>query len=896
MFGGKRKLDDFSAEIEAHLQLETERLREQGLNEGEARAAARRAFGNLTQVQERFYESLRWLWLAYLWRDVRFGLRMLSKTPGFTAVAIVMLALGIGANTAIFSLIDSVMLNLLPVQNPEQLMQFSTRSPSEREPDPDFSNLVWEQIRDHQDVFSGTFATSDSKFDLAQSGESHNISGVYVSGDFFNTLGVHPVEGRLLTASDDIRGCPGVAVLSYAFWQEHYGGAASAVGNMVSLNRHSIQIIGVAPPHFFGVTVGKKFDVILPVCAEAIVPYAGEPDGTKFLDRPSAQWLRVMGRRKPGMSPERINARLQVLSSGTFAATVSPSWKPELQKEFLAGTLAASPAGGGISDLRRDYDQPLKLLMAVVGLVLLIACVNIASLMLGRGTARRKEIAVRFALGASRSQVIRQLLTECLLLSVLGALLGFFLARWGCAILVKLISSSKNPVFLQLAPDGHVLAFTASVAVLTGILFGVLPAFRATRVSLTAAMKSAQLIETDGPGGLGPGSWVVPSQVALSLVTLVIAGLFLRSFRNLVTLDLGFERTNVLLIETTVPQPILSPDRRAILYRQILGRLTALPGVTSAGESLVTPVSGNMWGTDFDVEKGAGPTGDDANAFMNFVSPGYFATLRSPLLAGRNFDEHDILGAQLVVIINESMARRFFPGAQPVGQYLLTSDFVNGSSEKLRMQVVGILKDTKYQSLRELNKSIAYFPIAQSEALTDPPIFEIRTAGQPSLLARSAEQAITGLNKSISLNFRTLESQVNDSLQREHLLATLSSFFGAVALVLAMTGLYGVLACMVTERRKELGIRMALGARKSCILQLIGRHIAVLVGTGMAAGVGVSMWVTHITQKMLFGLSPFDAKTMIQSVVLLASVALFAGYLPARRATRTDLMSMLRYE
>ena len=670
---------------------------------------------------------------------------------------------------------------------------------------------------------------------------------------------------------------------------------------MLSLNNHAFQVIGVAPPGFFGVTVGQQFDVAVPVCAAAIIPPFGEPDGAKFLDRPSAQWLEVMARPKPGIAPAKVNARLQVLSSEIFAATVSQAWRPEWQKEFLARTLVASPAGVGVSSLQ-NYNQPLKMLMAVVGLILFIACANIVGLMLARAAARRKEIAVRLAVGAARFRLLRQLLTECIFLSSLGALLGILLARWGCVLLERFISTSQDRVFLQLSLDGRILAFTAAVAVLTGLLFGLLPALRSTRVSLTSAMKGTQMGEAQGRTHFRPGRWIVASQVALSLVVLVTAGLFLRSFRDLLTLDLGFDRSNVLLIGTSIPHPNDPPAQRALIYQQILDHLKSLPGVTSASESVVTPIRGSMWRLDFYLEKGGGPSGDDANAYLNFVSPSYFTTLRTPLIAGRNFDEHDGAGALPVVIISETMARRFFPGTQPIGQYLVMPDIINGHVKSMTppMQVIGIVRDTKYIGPREGNQSIAFSPLAQWGALSDPHIFEIRTAAQPSLLARSAEYAITEVDKNISLNFRTLESQVDDSLQKEHLLATLSGFFGGLALLLAMIGLYGVLAYMVTQRRREFGIRMALGAQRGDVVGMMMLENLSLVLIGTAIGIPTALVVMRLASSaiadLLFGLKATDPVTIAIATVVMIGAALFAGYIPARRAAKVDPIVALRYE
>src|SRR5579864_2086419 len=615
---------ELDAELQFHIEQKTQEFIAKGLSEKDARYAALREFRGLEQAKEACRDERKINWLQEFAQGLLYAAPRLRKTPGFTAVAILTLTLGIGANTAIFSLIDAVMLKTLPVQNPEQLVQLvRTRPNPNRPPDPSFSNPVWQQIRDSQEIFSGIFASSDTGFDLAQGGEAHRVNGLYASGEFFSTLGVRPAAGRLLTSSDDVRGCAGAAVLSYGFWQEHFGGAQNAVGSRISLNRHSFPIVGVAPPGFFGITIGRHFDVALPICAEAVIPWEGEASGQEMLDRPSAQWLSVMARMKPGISVAQANGRVQVLGANVFKATVSTDWRADEQKEFLTRTLVALPGSNGISDLEQ-YEEPLKMLMILVGLVLLVACANIAGLMLARATMRRKEIAVRLAMGASRSRLIRQLLTESILLSFLGAFFGILLARWGCAILVNLISDSQFHAFVEISVDGRVLAFTIGIAVLTGVLFGLLPALRSTKVSLTSAMKGPQSDEMQGRAYLRPGRWIVASQIALSLLIVIIAGLFVRSFRNLVTLDLGFNRSNVLLINTNLPQPHDSPLQRDAITHQILEKLNSIPGAISASESYISPVSGRMWGLAFQLQKGGGPTGDDADAYMNFVTPGFF--------------------------------------------------------------------------------------------------------------------------------------------------------------------------------------------------------------------------------------------------------------------------------
>ena len=896
IFWKRRERDqELNEEIQAHLTLGAREEMESGQSRKDAALNARREFGNETLARETTRDIWGWRWLGDLLQDLRYGLRLLGKNRGFTAVAILTLALGIGANTAIFSLVDTVMLKMLPVRKPEDLVVLAIRSlKSTGDPDPEFTNPIWEQIRDQQDVFSGAIAWSHTRLDLAQGGESHVVNGLEVSGDYFNALGVNPAAGRLFVNSDDKRGCSGSVVLGYGFWQEHYGGAQSAVGSMLSLSSHPFQVIGVAAPGFFGADVGSKFDVAIPICAEAVI--RGK---NSALDERAAWWLSLVGRPKSGVSPQQVSARLQVISPQIFATTVPEHWKPDSKNNFLSGILVASPAGKGLSDVRRAYDQPLRMLMAVVGLVLLIACANIASLMLARAATRQKEISVRLAIGASRARLIRQLLTECVLLSCAGAALGVLFARWGCAILVRFISSPRNPVFLQFSLDSRMLGFTAAIAVLTGILFGILPALRSTNISLSSAMKGGRQDETPGRAHFRPGRWIVAGQVALSLVLVIVAGLFLRSFNNLLTLDTGFDRSNVMMITANAHNANLTGEQRTTLWREAIRRLQTIPGVTSASESVITPISGVGWNSFFRRQNGASPSGRNALANINAVSPEYFVTLRTPILAGRTFNADDTTGAPLVGVINETMAHRFFGQENPIGQYVYT-DPDPGQTPQF-IQVVGTVVDAKYRSLREITPATMYFPVAQligqqAPRMSEQPSFEVRTSTPPATIVKSATEVFASLNGSISISFRTMEDQVSDSLRQDQLLATLSGFFGGLALLLAMIGLYGVLAYMVTQRRKEIGIRMALGASGNSILGLIMRDVSILLIVGVAAGVGISLWATRFMQKMLFNLNPRDAKTIIFSVAVLSAVAMIASYLPARRAARLNPNSILRDE
>ncbi len=889
----KRDRDnELNEEIRGHLTLAAREAMESGKKRLEAEGAARRELGNEGRVRELTREMWGWRWLENLAQDVRYGLRILRRSPGMTAVAILSLALGIGANTAIFSLLDAVVLRMLPVQEPERLVRVMRNAPNYDEPVGSFTNPIWEQVRDRQDVFTGAFAWWGTQFDLAQGGESIYVDGLYVSGDYFSSLGVRPATGRLLQRDDDKRGCPGLAVISYGFWQQNYGGDENAIGKSVQLNRNSFQIIGVAERNFFGTEVGKRFDVAIPICAEEIVD--GPNQKSVMLDHRSAWWLTIMGRLKPGCTSEQAEARLKVLAPQIYGAVVPPDYPDEEQKRFLKLSFAISPAANGISYLRRQYSRPLAILMVVAGFVLLIACANIASLMLARAAARRKELAVRLAIGASRSRLIRQLLTECLILSTAGALLGVLFARWGASLLVRFISTSQDSVFLDLSIDTKMLVFTIAIACACALLFGVLPALRSTRVSLADSMKGGDAEHRERRSGFSAIRWVVTSQVALSLALLVSAGLFISTFRNLVTRDVGFDRTNVLILQTNMGKSGIPEDRQAAAIDLMMEKIRALPGVVSASQSVMTPVSGFEWNNFIYAVGEKDQTGDDALSFFNYVSPGYFQTFRSPILAGRDFDAHDTASSVKVAIVNRALARKFFRTDYPIGRSITIDEGRKGRSAPY--QIVGISKDAAYDDLRQDFPPTIFFPISQLEEHAGSPDIEIHMSSSSPGLVESLRGIVAGVNPSISLKFRSFEQQVNDSVAQERLLATLSGFFGGLALLLAVIGLYGVLAYLVTQRQKEIGIRMALGAAPGSILRLVLRDVAILLAIGIAAGTGLALATTRYAQKLLFGLAPRDLTTLILAAGVLAAVALVAGYLPARRASRVDPMAVLRNE
>ena len=670
------EMDD---ELRGYLEAAAEQKIRSGMSAAEAWRAARVEMGSLESVKDEIRSAGWEAAVEAFWRDVRYSVRVLAKAPVFAAVVVLTLALGIGANTAIFSFIDAILLRSLPVHQPEELVEVSHTS---------FTNPLWEQVRDRQDVLSGVFAWSVDRFNLSKAGMVRYTDGIWVSGDFFRTLGLTPAAGRLFSAEDDRRGCAARAVLSYSFWQDHYGGASAAIGTPISLNGHPFEVTGVAPAGFFGMDIGSKFDVAIPICAATVF------DGPQSrLGRRSWWWLRIVGRPTPGTGMARLKARLAVLSPAIYGAAVPQNWDSESQKNFLRRVLDPVPAATGLSGLRQQYEQPLRVLMAIVGLVLLIACANIASLLMARAASRGREMAMRQALGASRFRLIRQLITECVLLSFGGAGLGLLFARWGNAFLLHYLSTVHNTVFLDFSLDKGVLAFTGTIAMITGLLCGVAPAFRGTRGSLTAAIKETHAGERGVRGQFR--LWIVASQVGLSLVVLVTAGLLLRSFWNLASLDIGFDRNHVLLVNVNLTKTNATVPKAEYVatYDQIESSLRALPNVVSAARSMMTPLSNTEWNTLVHSDVPQSLVGDEALAYFNFVSPTYFETLRSPLLAGRNFDRSDTGTSPPVAVINQAMARRFFPGLDPVGHTFR----VEGEARKLEppVEVVGVVKDAK---------------------------------------------------------------------------------------------------------------------------------------------------------------------------------------------------------
>ncbi len=835
---------------------------------------------------------------AGLWQDVRYGLRQLRLNPGFAAVAIISLALGIGANTAIFQLLNAVRLRSLPVPNPQELVNvrfanLKDNSGSFRNRYPQVTYAVWEQVRSQSQGFSGLFAWGPEGFDLAESGQTcYTQDGLWVSGEFFQVLGARPLLGRVFTAADDQRGCasPGV-VISHAFWQREFGGQASVIGRKLTLDQHPFEVIGVTPPGFYGVEIGRSYDLAIPLCAAQI--FSPDRNG---VDHRNVWWLAIMGRLKPGWTVERASAQLAAASPAILNASVYEKWNPQITRYFLEAKLGAFAAPGGMSELREGYQDPLKLLLLIAGLVLLIVCANLANLMLARAAARQKEIAVRLALGASQARLVRQLLVESLLLAVAGAAAGAFLARNLSELLVSFLNTEKNPVFVDLGTDWRVFLFLAGLAVMTCILFGLAPALRATRTSPVEAMKTSGRGTGENRQGSRLRHALVISQVSLSLVLLVGSFLFIRTLANLETVNAGFQRAGILVISYDFRKLPLAPKDRWTFRHDLLERVRAAPGAESAASALIVPLSGDF--STGQVWMDGQDPGGKQHANFNYVSSGYFKTMGTPLVAGRDFDDQDKPGAPLRAIVTEAFVRQLAPGANVVGRPFL----VEGEDGKPNRvyEIVGVVKDTKYYDLRENFAPLAYLTASQDPVPRNFDCIFVRSSFRSSdaltSLMAAMRETMQQTSPKMSYQFLDFQAEARESLLRERLMAALSGVFGVLAVLLATVGLYGVISFTVAQRTQEIGVRMALGADGLRIAGMILREAGWLLAAGLAAGSALALYVVKFTENMLYGLTPQDPWSFALSAALLAAVAAVASYLPARRAARLDPMVALREE
>ena len=900
MFWSKRRPDDFSAELEAHLQIETDRLQEQGLDEPAARAAARRILGNRTSAEERFYESTRWMSGELLWRDIRFGLRMLARSRVSTAIAILTLALGIGANTAVFSLLNAVLLRDLPVQRPRELALFGKgewAGSADEFPNRSmqlFSYPFFREFRRKNRVFSDVAAISSLLFTthgrVAGGANLEKISAELVSGSFFHTLGVSPILGRILTADDDLHpGAHPVAVASFSWWQHRLAQDPAVLGKTVTIGQTVYSIVGVAPPEFFGVTVGQSPDVWIPLAMEREIS-----PGWNGLEKNLFQSLYVIGRRKPGVSMEQASANTNLLFQQIVRSYAGAQPSAKQLEDLKRARIELTPAATGLSMLRYEFCSPLEILMGVVALVLLIACANVANLLLARASARQREIAVRLSIGAVRSRLIRQLLVESGLMGLAAAALGVLFASGASRLLLLMVSTGSETVPISVAPDAQVLGFTLAVGMLTVVLFGVAPAWQATNLHLAPALREGRGAGTS-PSRHRLARGLIVSQVALSLLLLAGAGLFLRSLINLTNIDTGFDRRNVLLTGIDpVGAGYKEDERLENMMERVENSVGALPGVQAAAFSFFV-FKGGGWTTGVTVP-GRPKSPNDGEVDHNIVGPGYFAAMKMPIVLGRGLTERDNRVARKVAVINETMARRYFAGESPLGRTFGIGDPDDEKSpEWLDLEVVGVVKDAKYDILTERPMAAAFYPHAQHTGYLYTLV--TRSTGDPKALIPAIQRAIAAIDPNLPVtDSTTLTRVVDESVLNQRLVAQLSTFFGVLAAFLAAIGIYGVMSYGIARRTNEFGVRMALGAARGDVLWMVLRESLRLVFTGVAIGLTLALALSRVAISLFYGVKPYDPLSIGSAVVAMIVIAVLASYLPARRATKIDPLIALRYE
>ena len=884
---------DLDEEMRLHVELREQEQERAGLTPEDARYAALRRFGNTTLLKEESYMAWGWTWLESFVQDIAYGSRAMLRSPALTIVALLSLALGIGANTAIFSLLDAVMLRSLPVKDPAQLVLLGKGNTSGITDDfartQLYSYPFYRQMWGENQVFSDTAAIFSMANDVhgfvEGRTESEPMKVQLVSGTYFATLGVRAFEGRTLNDADDnSEGDHPVAIISYAWWKRSLARDPNVLNRTLKLGATTYNIIGVAPPEFFGTKVGEAPDMWVPLSMVKQVP----PNFGGYKDNFSESLL-IMARLKPGISISEATSNVNLLFRQILLGFPDAKLSAENLQKLDKTKVPLTPMATGLSSLRRQFSEPLQILMAVVALVLLIACANLANLLLARSTARARELAVRQALGARRTRIIRQLITESLLLAAAGGVLGVALASIANRLLLRMVSGGLNAIPLDVSIDTRLLLFTIAVTIATALTFGTVPAFRATRPQLTETLKAGR--SPQGTGEKNPlAKALVISQVALSLVLMVGSGLFLRSLVNLNNVDTGFNKEDVLRLDIDSSSAGYEPGepREAALDQQIEERVSALPNVKAASFSAFTFHEGS-WNSNV-VVPGINIE-EDINVKHNVVGIGYLATMQIPLLAGRNFSPSDTSTSQRVAIISEHTAKTLFPLGNPIGRHYGLGD----NKPENDVTVIGVAKDVKFDDLAEEPVNLDYIPYTQHPwGFGD---FEVRYTGDFGPVAAAVQQTIHSIDRNLPItHVTTLDEQVARSFTNQRLVAQLSAFFGLLAVFLSCIGIYGVMSYAVTRRTNEIGIRMALGAGRSNMLWMVLREILTLVSIGVVIGVPVALAGDRLVSNMLFGLRPTDPVTLVSATVTLLIVAAIAGYLPARRASRVDPMVALRYE
>jgi predicted permease len=895
---------ELDAEIRTYVDSVTEERIAAGMSPAEARRTALADFGGTEQVKQAVRDARAGAGIETIWQDLRFAVRVLRKSPGFTAVIVLTLALGIGANTAIFTLVNAVLLQTIPVSHPEQLVTLLWSA--HKSPDTTGINsfgdcLMWEkdsgssgcsmpypvyrELAERRDLFAGLTAfAGPANLDLAGNGQATIVKGELVSGTYFDTLQVPPALGRMLGAADEQKGAAPVAVLDYGYWQRMFAGTPTVVGRTIRLNNIPFTIVGVADPAFTRLTPGKSPELYLSI---TLTRELGLPWGRA--DDPGDWWVTVLGRLKPGVRRAQTEAGANVAFRNATMHGAKPAWKAEDDPR-----LSLAPAQEALTGYRRSLGEPLRLLMAAVGIVLLIACANVAGLMLARSTARERELAVRLALGASRRRVIQQVLTESLLLALAGAAFGTLLAHAGASALAAFTSANWYvPIHIDVRPDAHVLMFTIAVALATGIGFGLVPALRGARTRSAAEMsrgttEGAPSTSSTGRRSLGLGSTLVVVQVALSIVMLTGAGLLLRTLDKLRSVDAGFDTRNILMV--WIDPSLAGYDKARVqdLYQDLQQRLAALPGVVSVSYSSDALLAGSLWTESVKVEGQTKKQTVDSQ--MLAVGPHYFETMRLPVLRGRSLAAEDLRGAPPAAVVNDAFVRKFLEGRDPIGLHF-------GSDEKdaknaPQWLIVGVVRDAKYASLEDENAPTAYVPLDKGGAT-----FALRTVSAPEAFIPVLQKTVQDVDNNVPIiKIQTQSESIDRLIFNQRLMARLLAAFAALGLGLACMGLYGLLSYEVGRRTREIGVRTALGAPRMDVLTLFLRRGLLVVLLGSVAGVGTAAAVTRLLGSLLYGVQALDPLTFIAAALLFVAVGLLACFLPASRAMRVEPVVALRYE
>jgi len=825
--------------------------------------------------------------------DLRFALRTFRKSPVFVAVAIVSLALGIGANTAIFTLVDQLMLRLLPVKNPEQLVNLWGRGDHYGGNNGMYklSYPMYVDFRDKNQVFDAMCGAWDTSINLSFDGRTERIAGQLVTGTYFPMLGVGAALGRVFTPDDDkLKGGHPLVVLSYRYWITRFAGDPGVIGKKLSVNGYPMTVIGVSQAGFDGTDPANSPQIRVPMLMEEQI----DP-GSDDLENRRFRWVSVFGRMRPGETIAQARAGLQPLFHQTIEWEVQQKefshTAPITKEKFLRMWLDLLPASKGQSDARRQFSNPLLVLMSIVALVLLIACANVANLLIARATARQKEIAVRLALGAGRNRIISQLLMESLLLALAGGIAGLALAVWIDRTLVSFLPARTSEFAISTTPDWRVLAFNLGISLLTGVIFGLVPALQSTRPNLAPTLKD-EVGSITGGASVGIRKALVAAQVSLSLLLLIGAGLFIRSLQNLKDLDPGFKTANLLTFSVDASASGYPKERTLQFYRQLKEKIDATPGVEASSLAVVGILENNEWDNWVSVENFMPKLGEWIDPHVNYVSPDYFKTLDVPLLAGRDFRITDVAGAPKVAIVNEKFAKRYF-GGNALGRHM---GMGGDPGTKLDMEVIGVARDTKYESMRDEMPIEVFTPYLQRNYTNSMRAY-IRTARDPEQMFSALRGVVNGLDSNVPMyQMKTLEKQVENSLVTERLVASLSSAFGLLATLLAAIGLYGVMAYTVARRTREIGIRMALGAAGSDVIWMVMKEVLILIAIGIGAALPLAFGLTGFVKAQLYGIAPYDPLSMVLATLGIGLVALTAGYVPARRATRVDPMRALRWD